>query len=323
MIRTLLLRYQREIAATLALTLFLSIVAFAAPAFYTLDNLRDLGLNLLPVLTASIGMTLVILTGQIDISIGAQFAVYSVATGLLSKAGIPTLFILPIIALLGAILGAVNGGLVAKLKIPSIVATLAMMVALRDGLRWATEGQWVQGLPRSFQWFGLNQSFGQALIAAIVLLIFLSFLWGLRNLSAGRALYAVGSDAEAARLAGISSSQILMGAFMALGALTAIAATLNSARFSEIQGNAGVGLELKAIAAVVVGGVSINGGRGTLFGALIGVLLLGVVGAALTFLGVNPFWEKAIQGAIILTAIVSDAIITRTHSYGAIQFARH
>jgi rhamnose transport system permease protein len=323
MIRTFFVRYQREIAAALALTLLLSVVAVAAPAFYTLDNLRDLGLNLLPILTAAIGMTLVILTGQIDISIGAQFAVCSVATGLLSKVGVPTLVILPMIAFLGGLIGAINGGLVAKLKIPSIVATLAMMVALRDGLRWMTEGQWVQGLPRTFQWFGLRQPIGQALIAAIVLSIFCFFLWGLKHLSAGRAIYAVGSDAEAARLAGISSERVLLGVFIALGALTAIAATLNSARFSEVQGNAGTGLELRAIAAVVVGGVSINGGRGTLIGTLIGVALLGVIGAALTFLGVNPFWEKAIQGAIILTAIASDAIISRTQTYGAIQFARH
>jgi rhamnose transport system permease protein len=104
---------------------------------------------------------------------------------------------------------------------------------------------------------------------------------------------------------------VVFGAFALMGALTGVAATLNSIRFTDIQSNAGIGLELKAIAAVVVGGTAINGGRGTLAGTLIGVMLLGTIGTALTFLGVNPFWEKAIQGGIILAAVASDVVFAR------------
>jgi rhamnose transport system permease protein len=304
-------RHQREASATLAYGALLAIVAVAAPGFYSFANLRDLAIGNAPVLIVAIGMTMVILARQIDISIGSQFAVCSVAAGLLAKAGMPIALVLIAVAMIGCLFGAINGALVARLRIPSIVATLAVMVAMRDGLRWTTEGRWVQGLPSGFQWFGLGQSTGQVVIVVIAITIFAVFAWGLKNLAAGRAIYAVGSDAEAARLAGIEPRRVTFAVFALMGALTGLAATLNSIRFSDIQSNAGVGLELKAIAAVVVGGTAINGGRGTLAGTLIGVALLGAIGTALTFLGVNPFWEKAIQGAIILAAVASDVVFAR------------
>jgi rhamnose transport system permease protein len=135
--------------------------------------------------------------------------------------------------------------------------------------------------------------------------------WSLRNLAAGRSVYAVGSDAEAARLAGIQPQRIVFGTFILMGALVGLAAVLSAMRFSIVPSNAGMGLELKAIAAVVVGGTAITGGRGRVVGTLIGVALLGTIGTALTFMGINPFWEKAIQGAIILAALVSDVAIGR------------
>jgi len=305
-------RYLREApgeaSAAIAYAALMAIVAMAAPGFYSLANLRDLAIGNAPALIVAIGMTMVILTRQIDISVGSQFAVCSVMAGLLAKTGAPILVVFLAVALIGLGFGSINGALVARLNIPSIVATLAVMVAMRDGLRWATEGQWVQDLPPGFQWFGLGQSAGQVVIVVVAIAIFAAFAWLLKNLAAGRAIYAVGSDAEAARLVGIEPSRVVFGAFALMGALTGVAATLNSIRFTDIQSNSGVGLELKAIAAVVVGGTAINGGRGSLLGTLIGVALLGTIGTALTFLGVNPFWEKAIQGAIILAAIVSDVV---------------
>ena len=314
-------RYQREASAAIAYFVLLAVVAVAAPGFYSLANLRDLALANAPALIVAIGMTMVILTRQIDISAGSQFAVCSVAAGLLAKTGMPILLVLITVALIGCLLGAINGALVARLNIPSIVVTLAAMVALRDGLRWATEGRWVQGLPRGFQWFGLGQSIGQALIVVTAIALLALFAWGLKNLAAGRAIYAVGSDAEAARLAGIEPRLVVFGVFALMGALVGVAAMLNSIRFADIQSNAGVGLELKAIAAVVVGGTAINGGRGTMIGTLIGVALLGTIGTALTFLGINPFWEKAIQGAIILAAIVSDVVFARARQRQEAQVA--
>jgi rhamnose transport system permease protein len=312
-----------EASAAIAYVALLAVVAVAAPDFYSFANLRDLAIGNAPALIVAVGMTMVILTRQIDISVGSQFAVCSVAAGLIAKmtakAGMPIIAVFVAVALIGLMFGAINGVLVARLNIPSIVATLAVMVAMRDGLRWATEGAWVQGLPREFQWFGLGQSVGQVVIVVAAIAVFAAFAWGLKNLAAGRAVYAVGSDAEAARLAGVEPRRVVFGVFTLMGALTGVAATLDSIRFTDIQSHAGVGLELKAIAAVVVGGTAINGGRGKLVGTLIGVALLGTIGTALTFLGVNPFWEKAIQGAIILAAVASDVVFARARRRHELQ----
>jgi rhamnose transport system permease protein len=302
-------RYKRELSAALAYVALLVAVGAAAPTFFGAGNLRDLALNNAPVLLVAVGMTLVILVGEIDISIGSQFAVCSVAAGWLAKEGVPVALLLPSVLLLGALMGALNGALVGYLRLPSIIVTLAMLVAWRDALRWVTQGEWVQNLPPNFQWFGLGQTLAQWLIVGAALGVLVAFGWMSRNLGAGRAVYATGSDAEAARLAGIEPRRVVFGVFVLMGALTGLAALLNAVRFSAVPSNAGIGLELKAVAAVVVGGAAITGGRGTLVGTLVGVALLGTIGTALTFVGINPFWEKAIQGAIILAALVSDVAL--------------
>jgi rhamnose transport system permease protein len=289
----------------------LVVVAIVAPSFFSGANLRDLALNNAPVLLVSVAMSLVILTGQIDISVGSLFAVASVAAGWLAKSGVPIGLLLPIVVLLGASMGAINGVLVGWLRLPSIIVTLAMLVAWRDALRWTTGGEWVQNLPAGFQWFGLGQSLGQWVIVLVSVAVLAGLSWALHKLAIGRAVYAVGSDAEAARLAGIDPARVTAAVFVVMGALVGLGALLNAVRFSTVPSNAGLGLELKAVAAVVVGGTAINGGRGTLIGTLIGVALLGTIGPALTFVGINPFWEKAIQGAIILAALASDFVLRR------------
>ena len=304
-------RYKRELSAGIAYAALLALVAFVAPSFFSATNLRDLALNNAPALLIATGMTMVILVGEIDISVGSQFAVCSVAAAWLAKAGVPLPVLLPCVLLIGAAMGALNGALIAYLHLPSIIASLAMLVAWRDGLRWMTEGAWVQNLPANFQWFGLGQRLGQWLIVGVALTVMAGFSWMLRNLSAGRAIYAVGSDHEAARLAGIEPQRIVFGVFVLMGALTGLAALLNAVRFSVVPSNTGLGLELKVIAAVVVGGAAITGGRGTMIGTLIGVALLGTIGTALTFVSINPFWERSIQGAIILAALVSDVVLSR------------
>ena len=304
-------RYRRESSAAAAYAALLVLLAIVSPSFFSAANLRDLALNSAAVVLVAVGMTLVILVGQIDVSVGSQFAVCSVAVAALAKIGMPVA-LLPVSAIaIGSAMGALNGILIGALGLPSIIVTLAMLVAWRDGLRWVTEGAWVQNLPASFQWFGLGQAVSQWLIVGVTLLLLAAFAWMLRHLRVGRALYAVGSDAEAARLAGIDPRRMVTGVFVAMGALVGLAALLNAVRFNAVPSNAGVGLELKAIAAVVVGGTSITGGRGTLIGTLVGAALLGTIGTALTFLGINPFWEKAIQGAIILAALASDVFFVR------------
>jgi rhamnose transport system permease protein len=302
---------QRELSIAAAIVAIAAVLAAFAPAFFTFANMRDLLLANVPTLIVAVGMTLIVLAAEIDISVGSQFAICSVAAGVFAIAGLPMFAALIAATLTGALLGALNGALVAWVRIPSIVVTLAAMVALRDGLRWVTQGAWVQNLPPGFHWFGLPQAASEWLMIGAAGAITAVTAWALRHLAAGRAVYAIGSDSGAARLAGINPQTVVFSVFTLTGALTGFAAALNAARFEQIPSNAGIGLELKVIAAVVVGGVSITGGRGTMLGALLGVILLGLIGPALTFLGFSAYWERAIEGGIILAAVSMDALSAR------------
>jgi len=303
--------YLREASVAGALGLLLLVLAICAPKFFDGANLRAVIVSDAPLVVAALGMTLVILARHIDISIGSQFSLCGMIAGVLAKQGLPV----PLVAVAtlgsGALLGSINGALVAGLRLPSIVVTLATMVTWRESLRWITEGQAVQNLPESFLWLGLGRPAGQALIVLTSLVLLGAFAWGLRSLAAGRAVYAVGSDAEAARLAGIRPPLVVFGVFVLMGVLAALAALLTAIQFRNVLPGEGAGLELKVIAACVVGGVAISGGRGRVLGSFAGVLFLGAIGPALLFLGTQAYWEKALQGAIILIAVVSDAIHLR------------
>jgi rhamnose transport system permease protein len=299
---------RREASVAGAVIVLALVLAAVTPGFFARDNLSDLFLANMPVLIIALGATLVILTGHIDISVGSVFAVCAVISGVLAKAGWPMPLVVGAACAVGVLIGIVNGSLVAFLRIPSIVVTLAMMIAVREGLRWATEGAWIQDLPASYQWLGLGPGAYPFVVLAVVIGLQVAFGWGLTNLAAGRAVYAVGSSPGAARLAGLHVERVTVGVFAAAGALVGIAAVLNSVRFNQIPSNTGLGLELKVIAAVVVGGTAISGGRGTAFGTLLGVILLSAIGPALTFLGVSAYWERAIHGVIILAAVAIDAV---------------
>jgi rhamnose transport system permease protein len=304
-------RFRRELSVAFAVAALLIVLAILAPGFFTRENLSDLVLANMPVLIVALGMTLVILTGHIDISVGAMFAICSVAAGEFAKMGLPAVGAGLGACAVGATLGAMNGALVAYARIPSIVVTLAAMVAFRDALRWITQGAWVQDLPVNFQWLGTTQAASNATTFVIAGALAVAIAWGLRNLPAGRAVYATGSNENAARLAGIDSALVTFWVFTITGALTGCAALLNSVRFNQIPGNAGIGMEMKVITAVVVGGTAITGGRGSIQGTVLGVVLLGIVSPALTFLGFNAYWERAIQGLIILCAVGFDAVRSR------------
>lgn len=303
-------RYFRELSVAAALLMALAALAVFAPGFYQPQPLLSLATREAPTLVVACGMALVIVCRQIDISVGSQFAVCSVAAGLLAAENWPT----PLVAIaaigLGAALGAINGALVAGLRLPSIVVTLATMVTWREALRWQRQGAFVN-LPDRLQWLGLSQAAGQWLLVGLALAVLGALALALRQLAAGRFLYAVGSDAEAARLAGIRPGRVTFASFLLLGALTGLAAMMNVVQSPQVDPKSGTGLELKAIAAVVVGGVAISGGRGNLWGVFAGLLLLACIAPALTHLRVEPYWEKAIQGAIILLAVVADGVRSR------------
>jgi len=306
-----MIAHRREWSVAGAYAVLLVLLAVVAPRFFAPANLRDLVVGNAPTLILACGMTAVVLARQIDISIGSQFAICGMVVGVLARDG----WSMPVAAAgavaAGAVLGAVNGALVAWLGLPAIVVTLATMVAWRDGLRWITEGVWVQNLPAGFQWFGLGQTTGRVVVPAVAALVCVLSAWILANTAAGRAVYATGSDAEVARLAGVRPQRVVAGVFVLMGALTGLAAVLASVQFIDVQANAGVGLELRVIAAVVVGGTAVSGGRGTVWGSAVGVALLATLGPALVFLGADAYWDRALQGAIILVAVSADAVVAR------------
>ena len=301
----MLKRHFRELSVAFALALLLLGLAIAAPSFYQPQPLLSLLAREAPTLVVACGMAVVIICRQIDISVGSQFAVCGVCAGLLATMNWPLPLVLVASIAIGALMGFINGALIAGLRLPSIVVTLATMVTWREGLRWKRQGEFVN-LPDNAQWFGLNQTAGQWTLIIVALAILLLMAAGLKNMVAGRLVYAVGGDAEAARLAGIRPQLVTFAVFILMGALTGLAAMMNLAQSPQVDPKSGTGLELKTIAAVVVGGVAISGGRGTLWGVFAGLLLLACINPALTHLRIEAYWEKAIQGAVILLAVVAD-----------------
>lgn len=292
---------------SVALAGLLVMLAIVSPSFYHPVPLLSLVAREAPSLIVTCGIALIIIARQIDISIGSQFAVCSVCAGVLLAAHWPLAAVVAGSLAMGLALGAINGLLVAGFQLPSIVVTLATMVTLREGLRWLRQGQFVN-LPSNAQWFGFSQQQGQMVIVAVSIALLVAMAFAASNLALGRHIYAVGSNVEAARLAGLRPRLITGGLFTLLGGLCAVAAVLNAVQSPQVDPKAGSGLELKLIAASVVGGVAISGGRGSLWGSAIGLTLLACIGPALTHLHLEAYWERAILGLIILAAVLGDSV---------------
>ena len=306
----MLKRHFREISVASALLLLLLALAIFAPTFFSPQPLLSRLTREAPALVVACGIALIIISRQIDISVGSQFSVCSVCAGLLATSGWPILLVLLASMVIGALFGAFNGLFIAGLRLPSIVVTLATMVILRESLRLARQGQFVN-LPENLQWLSLSQKTGQLLLIAIALLLLIVLLIILKYIAAGRFVYVVGSDAEAARLAGVHPQLVTFLVFVFTGSLVGFASFMNIVQSPQVDPNSGLGLELKTIAAAVVGGVAVSGGRGNLFGVFLGLLLLACVNPALIYLHIEAYWEKAIQGAIILLAVIADGLRAR------------
>ena len=303
-------KYFREITVAAALCLLLLSLAVFAPHFFQSQPFVSRLTSQMPALVAAIGIALIIISRQIDISIGSQFSMCAIIAGVTAASGLPLGVAIAAAIGAGAMMGALNGVLVAYLKLPSIVVTLATMVTWQEALRLWQQGR-LLSLPDGIQWFGLSQPVGQTVVISIAFILLIGAALAMKYLSAGRFIYAIGTDAEAARLAGIDPKRTTFGVFVLMGALAGLAAVLNLVQSPQVQPNCGDGLELKTIAAAVVGGVAISGGRGTLFGVLLGMLLLANVNPALTHFHQPPYWEKAIQGLVILLAVLADGLRSR------------
>jgi ribose/xylose/arabinose/galactoside ABC-type transport system permease subunit len=295
-------RHEMKLAALL---LVLGIaLAVAAPRFFSSANLALLARSMGVLLMVSVGMLNVILSGGIDVSAGAILAVVSVVLVRLGNHGLSASTVLPLGLLTGAALGAVNAALIAELRIPPIVATLGTAGLFRGLLLEWTQGEWESSIPAwlnavgSPRWGGLDAS---VLAAALLMLAAAGIL---HRTQIGRSLFRFGDSPVAAARTGISPRQPIYLAYVSLGILTAIGAVFYAAQLGAVQGNAANGYELTVIAAVVLGGADILGGRGSLLGTFLGVLLLCSLEQALVLLHVANFWQNIATGAVVLLGVI-------------------
>jgi rhamnose transport system permease protein len=281
--------------------------------FVNSQNLRDISLNVAIVAMLAVGQTIVVVSRNIDLSVGSVLGFTALAVGSLfaDNPGIPIVLVVVIGIAIGAGFGAINGALVSLGRVPSLVVTIGTLYIIRGAdFAWASGRQVTASqLPDAFLRVGSNSIAGVPILPLITLVVVIVAGFAMRSYRAGRELYAIGSNPDAAVLAGVPVARRVFWAFVVSGALAGLAGVMYCARFGTVDAAAGTGQELAVIAAVVVGGVAIFGGAGTVYGAALGALLLSVIGSALVILKINPFWERAIDGALLLGAIALDRLL--------------
>ncbi|MBD8689429.1 MULTISPECIES: ABC transporter permease [unclassified Rhizobium] len=280
------------------------IMGLASDNFFTLNNIMNVLRQVSIVGILAVGMTFVILTGGIDLSVGAVMAlVGTLCAGMMVKMGIPAIAALGIGLSIGIAIGLLNGALVAWGKMPAIIVTLATMGMAR-GLGLIYSGGYpISGIPSWISWFGVGRA-GFVPVPVIIMVVTYALAWVLLQRTAfGRHVYALGGNENAARLSGVKTQHVKLAVYGIAGFTSALAAIILIGRLMSGQPNAGVGFELDAIAAVVLGGTAIAGGRGLILGTLIGAILLGILNNGLNLMGINPYLQDVIKGGIILLAI--------------------
>ena len=312
----------RKFQSLLALVLMVIALALMTDKFFTVDNSLNVLRQICANLCLSIGMTIIILSGGIDLSVGAVLAFSgAVAAGLL-KSGIAIpgtdIFIEittsgAILAglLVGTMLGWFNGFVITRFKLPPFVATLGMLSIARGLTMLWTGGFPITRLGDPFNFMGSGHLFGvpmPVLISAALVIIFVVLM---KRTRFGRNIYAVGGNERAATLSGLNVNRIKLLVYMLGGTLAGVAGLLVTARLDSATPNAGMGYELDSIAAVVIGGTSLNGGRGTIMGTVLGCLIIGVLNNGLVLLEVSPFWQQVIKGFVILVAVAVDKMGAR------------
>lgn len=310
----LIARRLRELGIVFSLALLAGATALRAPHFATAANAERILLDISLLLIVATGQTIIVLTRNVDLSVGSTLGLAGILVGfhLKDHPGLPVAAILGAAAFLGAALGALNGALVAWGRVPSIIATLGTLTMYRGLVFIRSGNQQVnpQDLPAQLLAIARPGRLGLPGVVLVAFAVAVAAGLFLRWTRSGRALYAIGSNPEAARLRGIRIEPLLFGAFVLSGTLAGLSGALYAARFATVNpASAGLGFELQAVAATVIGGTSILGGRGGVFGTLLGSLLLGTIANALAVTGVSGFWQRAIEGLMILAAVALDGAL--------------
>jgi rhamnose transport system permease protein len=303
----------RELGIVLALAALVGYTAAGNPRFLSGQSIRDILLNTAILAVMATGQAVVVITRNIDLSVGSVLGIsaWAVASMMSDHPGLPMIAAIGAGLLVGAACGLLNGVLVRYGKVPALVVTLGTLYIFRGvTYSWAGGSQVnADKLPQHFLRFANDSVLGVPWLVLIALVVVGGGSLVMRNYRVGRELYAMGSSPQAAELAGIPVARNLLGAFLASGALAGLAGVLFAARFGTVDAAAGTGYELNVVAAVVVGGVAVFGGSGTVWGAGLGALLLTVIGSALAVLDIDQFWQQAIVGALIVLAIGADRLV--------------
>ena len=305
----------------LGLVFFIVVLSIAVQArnheFLTLNNINNLFTNTAILGILSVGMMMVLLTGGIDLSVGAVVAFSGMVTALTVKAfpGIPPAVLVLEGAAVGAAIGLVTGTLVARFSILPIIASLGMMNVVRGMTYLVSGGAWVSAyqMPASFKRMATNTLLGINNLIAIALVVYIIFYYFINFTRTGRRLYAIGSNREAADIIGLPTKRIVAFVYVMMGFLAGLAGVLWVSRFASAQGDTALGYEINVIASCVLGGIAVSGGRGRVSGLVLGVILFGILANALPLINVSPFWQQAIQGFVILAAIITNVMIKRNN----------
>ncbi|WP_227521965.1 ABC transporter permease [Bacillus solitudinis] len=285
------------------------IVALINPKFLTMYNIlnvfRQVSINGL----IAFGMTFVILTGGIDLSVGAILGLCGMILGLMIMGGMPELVSILTVLFIGALLGWFNGFMISKMKLQAFIVTLATMTMFGGITMIISDGIPAMGVTKEaplLDFFSQGSIIGLPFPMLVLIVTFIILLILLQNTVFGRGVYAIGGNEEVARLSSLPTNRIKTLVYVISGTMSALAGVILTSRLSSAQPTAGIGFELDAIAAVVIGGTSLSGGRGRLFGTFIGVLIIGVLNNGLNIIGVSAFYQQFIKGLVILLAILLD-----------------
>ncbi|WEK12741.1 MAG: ABC transporter permease [Candidatus Microbacterium phytovorans] len=301
----------REFGILVALALVVIAATAKNPAFlFSPDGWRDLLLTPSILVLVAVGQAFVIITRNVDLSVGSVMGLSAYLTGRLfiDVPGIPIPVVVLLAVVFGGALGLINGALVAIARVPAMVITLGTLYAYRGiNVMWAGSSRVnASDMPREFLALGTGQLLWIPVLSIVAFVVLAIAAWYMRNTRGGREFYAIGSDPAAAELYGLKVTRRVLTAFVLSGALAGLAGVFYAARYGSVSSQAGAGWELDAVGAAVIGGVAITGGVGTVWGAAIGAVLLMTINRALPILGIPDFWQRAVVGVLIIGAIVLD-----------------
>lgn len=303
------LQWQRIAEYVIVVAIILESIYFAsiAPQFFSVPNLVNVALSIAITGILAVGMTMVILTGGIDLSVGSVAALAGVVAALIAANG--NVWAGGIAAIgIGLAVGLFNGVMVSRFRVPPFVATLAMLTICRGLAFIVTEGRSVANLPTGFAFLGRERSFGVPVPVLLMIAVFAAGWFVLRHMTFGRYIYAVGGNREASFLAGVNTKRVTLLVYVVNGLLVGLAGLVLASRLGAGVPNAGLQYELDVIAAVVVGGTSLNGGRGSVIGTLWGAIFIGVLNNGMNLAGTDPYMQKIALGVVILLAVLADQL---------------